>query len=496
MTFTGYQENADGTALPLPWNPFYKSAWQTFLTALAARYGSNPAFVSIAVAGPTAASAEMTTASNGTTPAQTQFGGIQANDMWRQLFAFHYPGLAAYQNSDQAFIDEWNNAIDMFGQVFSGVTLVATTGSGFPNFNTNFTLPPAFSALCPSPNMQCAAVATILSHFAESTVGGANAKATQTSGMTAARAITPGNLGVAGVKWLSQSTAQLTAPSAQILGGAQFDKSFSNDPLGEGCTSAFPPDSSDTPAGCIIPSTCTAEACLPVACIPQACLAPGVTAANLTTYPTFNKVPSNDLITPEQAEYNVLNVYFDGTAVASSFGGTPGAAPLNYLQIYSEDIQYAGANANAAAQIVETSGATVSMTAQALLNLASQKLLTIGEPSLAPSITSGGVVPTYSSAARTSTARSATGTLSRSRYSSASASRASLTSAPSRVRKKPWSKARRAEMGGDVFGAFLHGGLAAVFQAGDDKPQMHVVRVRLDRLEGRVHAGGVAHCLR
>ena len=70
----GYQEGGDSTVLPLPWNPVYKSAWQTFLTALAARYGSNPAFVSIAVAGPTAASAEMIVPSDGnSTNPQTQF---------------------------------------------------------------------------------------------------------------------------------------------------------------------------------------------------------------------------------------------------------------------------------------------------------------------------------------------------------------------------------------------------------------------------------------
>ena len=90
----------------------------------------------------------------------------------------------------------------------------------------------------------------------------------------------------------------------------------------------------------------------------------------------------------------MLNVYFNGTAVASSFGGTPGAAPLNYLQIYPQDIQYATANVNAPAQVVETGGVTVSMTAQALLNLASPKLFTIGEPS--PSITPGGMVPVQS----------------------------------------------------------------------------------------------------
>lgn len=121
-TFKDYGEEADGTELPMPWNPFYKSSWRTFLTALAARYGLNPAFVSIAVGGPTAASEEMILPNNNNTPPQAQFGGILSNDMWLQLLAFHYPGMAAYQKSDQAFIDEWNAAIDMYGEIFSGVT--------------------------------------------------------------------------------------------------------------------------------------------------------------------------------------------------------------------------------------------------------------------------------------------------------------------------------------------------------------------------------------
>ncbi len=41
-TFMGYLEPADGTVLPMPWNPTYKSAWQTFLMALAARYEFKP----------------------------------------------------------------------------------------------------------------------------------------------------------------------------------------------------------------------------------------------------------------------------------------------------------------------------------------------------------------------------------------------------------------------------------------------------------------------
>jgi len=52
----------------------------------------------------------------------------------------------------------------------------------------------------------------------------------------------------------------------------------------------------------------------------------------------------------EQALYNVLGLYFDGTPVAGThkfFGGTSGTAPMNYLQIYSPDIQYATAHAGA-----------------------------------------------------------------------------------------------------------------------------------------------------
>jgi len=395
-TFEGYQEGGDGDVLPLPWNPVYKSAWQVFLTALAARYGTNPLFASIAVAGPTAASAEMIVPNdaNSNNP-QTQFGTpITPTNMWIQLLAFHYAGQTAYQKTNQAFIDEWNNAIDMYGQVFSGITLVATTGDGLPNFaGATVTIPPAFAADCSaSPNLDCAAETTILAHFVQPAVGGANAKATQTSGMEASR-VGNSNLGVLGVKQLSQSTAQMATASTQILGGSQFNTTFSIATLPEGCTSTFPPNANDTPVGCSIPSTCATNGCIPVTCIPQACLAPGVTQASIAGFKTFGNVPAADLISPEQSEYNVLSVYFDGTAAASSFNGTPGIAPLNYLQIYSQDIQYATANANAPAQVVAGS-VTVSITAQALLNLASAKLFTIGEPS--PSIMPGGVVPVAS----------------------------------------------------------------------------------------------------
>jgi hypothetical protein len=75
-----------------------------------------------------------------------------------------------------------------------------------------------------------------------------------------------------------------------------------------------------------------------------------------------------DLISPERAEYNVLKVYFDGTAVASFVGGTPGATPFNYLQIYAADFLYAATHVHAPEQVVESGAASVSISAQDLLN--------------------------------------------------------------------------------------------------------------------------------
>src|SRR6202042_890168 len=103
-------------------------------------------------AGPTAASAEIILPSDAdANNPQTQFSGgpISPNDMWLQLLAFHYPGMAAYQGTDQAFIDEWDAAIDMYGEVFSGLTLVVTLDDKMPAFNTGKqTIPPGFSGDC------------------------------------------------------------------------------------------------------------------------------------------------------------------------------------------------------------------------------------------------------------------------------------------------------------------------------------------------------------
>lgn len=381
-TFAGFVEGRGVRELPMPWNPTYKSAWRTFLTALASRYQSKPAFVSISIAGPTASSEEMILPDNANTPPQDQFGGVSPNAMWLKLLALQYPGKPAYQRSVQAIIDEWQAAIDMYGEVFSGVTLVATTGTGLPNLAAKgFTVPSDLSADCPRPNMDCAAETTILSYFARPTVGGRNAKAAQEDGMEASRESQGRfNLGVDGIKLVSRNTAHLTPPAEQVLGGAQFNSSFTNFTLTEGCTSKFPPKPVDKPAACTIPPNCTTQLCVPVECIPQTCLARGVKPEDLASFTVFGNVPKKDLISPAQALYNVLKVYFDATPVASFFGGTPGTTPFNYLQIYAVDFQYAQTHANSPEPVIQAGGASVSVSVQDLLNLARDKLLEIGEP--------------------------------------------------------------------------------------------------------------------
>ena len=120
------------------------------------------------------------------------------------------------------------------------------------------------------------------------TVTGANGKATQVGGMTASSLATIGNIGVQGVKVL---TGLSPAPSPPILGGAEFDFPVSGTSLqSEGC-----PDGN---------SDCTG-------------------------------------LTPEEAAYNVMTVFFTGTPAAAFYGGTVGAAAMQYLEISYLDLQYA-----------------------------------------------------------------------------------------------------------------------------------------------------------
>jgi len=339
--------------LPLPWNPTYKNAWNQFLVALNDHIQSRPTYipdlVSIAVAGPTASSEEMILPNGNPSAADTNenanpltLPGVSSSgsatvtvyQAWNCLLGNNYGvtgnclsegygATSSYVNSDRAFVEEWAAAIDMFGQIFSGVTLTISTGNGLPNFpvasNPSFlSPPPAFLPDCGTSStatMDCAAETAVLAYFSEPPVGGANAKATQSDGLTA-RDINPKPPGGARMKWLSETTSGgLTAMPgvvggtqpvvSRMLGGLQFAKTFSQDPAFEGCLTG---------------TTCT---------------------------PT----PS-----PEQALFNVLAGYFVGTSAASVFGASTTMngsapvvnAPINYLQIWDTDILYADGYADPA----------------------------------------------------------------------------------------------------------------------------------------------------
>jgi uncharacterized protein (TIGR03437 family) len=300
VTFVGYPEvqRAIQTVFPLPWNAVYQAAWDAFLMQLNARYGSNPAFVAIAIAGPVGASDEMIFPTSVNTTA-AQPSGLAVDATWAALIQHSFPSNGAYQNTDQAFIDAWKQAIDAYESIFSGVTLFigADAGDDFPNFSQTVT-PHAdntlFAVDCSnSPKteiMSCEAKTEVLSYFV--TVTGLNGKGTQVGGMTASSAVTFGNIGVQGVKVL---TALSPPPSPPFIGGAEFDFPVSGSSLqGEGC-----PD----PSG-----NC-----------------PGLSVV--------------------EGAYNVMTVFFTGTPAAAFYGGTVGTAPIQYLEVSYLDLQYALANA-------------------------------------------------------------------------------------------------------------------------------------------------------
>jgi streptogramin lyase len=353
-TFVGYNENADGDVLPLPWNQTYKAAWSNFLCEFNKQFGENPAFVSISVAGPTAGSEEMIMPGNGNTcPCHTNrpscpvicpsgtnaepqpINGEMPDQMWNQLLTNYFgPGS---ENSNDAFVQEWEKAIDLYDGIFRGVTLVVTPGDGegFPFVSSS----PSTNLLCHSRgSLSCTAVASILGYFENHLTVNGNGKATQVSGLAATGAtLANSDAGIGGVKLLS-AQLETANPWNQILGGAQFDHSFSE--------------------------------CLPTNCAPN----------------------------PEQGEFNVLATFFNGTLAVNGTATFPGLfaavtndstinaplaipAPLNYLQVYNQDVLYA--ESNDCTWIDGTGGTNgvqnLFVSAQDLLNQASELLFTIGQ---------------------------------------------------------------------------------------------------------------------
>ena len=343
---TGNQPGPTTMPLPLPWNKFYKNAFTTFIQAVAQRYGTNPLLVTVSVTGPTAYSEEMILPNKRTDPLHFP--------QWNPLIALEFPNEPQLTNSDKLFINQWEDAIDMFGAAFTNVTLCVATGGGLPNFldengvcYTNYSVPPGFAPDCADTNlaiiMDAAAEATILAYFADPQNGGQNLKASQADGLTASQInlhpLGGGDLGSYGVKWLAQNTSTGSAPLpgtsnvvSQVLGGLQLDSAIAANPQSEGC---------NQPGGC----------------------------------------PTNAPISPQQAIYNVLQVCFDGTSLGGSYFVTASNLPLNYLQIYSADVLYANTN-DSASPVVDAFGHTNSVTAQMELADALSQIYETAEPSL------------------------------------------------------------------------------------------------------------------
>ena len=78
-------------------------------------------------------------------------------------------------------------------------------------------------------------------------------------------------------------------------------------------------------------------------------------------------------LTVEEAAYHVLTVFFNGTPVAASYGGTPGNAHMHYLEVPYLDVQYAETHPTPAVP----SSIIGNMSLQDLLNKASHDLIMI-----------------------------------------------------------------------------------------------------------------------
>ena len=394
--------------LPLPWNPVYKSDWGIFLETLNDRIQEEPSsleFVSIEMAGPTASSTEMilpTQADQGKFgntdgdlalstkiwPGVTTIDGLDVATAWNMLMARSEGAGARFENSDAIFVQEWNDAIDKYGSIFSGITLILTTTTdALPSFTVpvgvaNPAPAPGFEPDCdlPAHAMACAAVTDVLEHFTEFGVVGDNAKATQENGMTAS--YDPTDLGTNAVKWLAATTSTVTPGLPiipkylrRVLGGLQFAHSFSDNTLDKRLGN----------------SDMQAEGC--------------------PSYPVVCTLPP--LLTPASALKNVLELsFFPGTAIAPDYGKSATVdygkweyadAPMNFVQIYDTDFLYAkglgGCQLNyitgdpATGTPPDVSGCKApagSLTAedarktQDELTLANEQLLSIAEPAYLP----------------------------------------------------------------------------------------------------------------
>ena len=137
----------------------------------------------------------------------------------------------------------------------------------------------------------------IAAYFARQPVG-SNAKATQNNGITAAHPLT--------MRPVKETSADTTF-YPRILGGGEFATGFARNPAREGCKIDDP------------------------------------------------SLPTCQSTTPEQALANVLAIFFAGTPYGHFYGSQDGRAPVQYLQIYQDDIVYANEHPTVQAMLMAAS---------------------------------------------------------------------------------------------------------------------------------------------
>src|SRR3989338_6659667 len=198
------QDRGGELPLPLPWNKDYLTKWKNFLKEIANRYNSDPDLVSIAVAGPTSMSVEMSLP--GDNPKDL--------DKWRRLLELFYPTGDPHRESNLVIIEKWQEMIDFYEQTFVGKSLVVTRGSGLLKFG---------------PRNPQESKEIIINYFIKANYP-RNQKANQTSGLKACR---ENEGGIEGVK---QTIRQ------GLIGGAQFNSSVVKNPTTMGCADGLTPE--------------------------------------------------------------------------------------------------------------------------------------------------------------------------------------------------------------------------------------------------------------
>ena len=105
--------------LPMPWDTTYLSRWFTFLQAVAARYGSNPQFRMVALAGPTSVSDETSL------PNQPQDPGLpnSGSDVSQWISLGYTP--ARYEAA-------WKSVFQEYAQLFPGQYISLSTARTLP----------------------------------------------------------------------------------------------------------------------------------------------------------------------------------------------------------------------------------------------------------------------------------------------------------------------------------------------------------------------------